>query len=386
MKKIFYFIIVILFPVYLSAQVEVELTIENQTVVGTDFFFDIFLKKTATSTGDLFLGNADFVLTFNRANFSSPTLTLDGVSPGGCTFVPTDKAGLNPSFTQDAYFNATATTLNMNELIINVNGPTPANQSVFDTRVAKIDAQSSTHRLGRFKLSGISNAAGTAGLAWKTTGGGVVTQVFTLANTPDFMGSAATLVATNPTNVTLPVELIQFTAASSEKAIQLEWESASEQAFLGYEVERSIDGKNFAKIAWLVGKGNEAKGAAYQYKDEAVKQNIIYYYRLKMLDLDGTFEYSPMRVASINDKSSVVRIYPNPVVNEMVVEWESKEATNTMLNLYNATGQKVMSKSLLPQDGFQKMVLDRSNLPSGVYFLHIQSNSSSYTQSVILKD
>ncbi len=200
------------------------------------------------------------------------------------------------------------------------------------------------------------------------------------------MGSATTLVATNPSNVPLPVELLQFTAASLEKAIQLEWESASEQTFSGYEVERSTDGKNFAKIAWLTGKGNETQGAAYQYKDEAVKQNIIYYYRLKMLDLDGTFEYSPMRVASINDKSSVVRVYPNPVVNEMVVEWESKEAVNTVLNLYSATGQKVMSKSLLPQDGFQKIVLDRNNLPSGIYFLHIQSNSSSYTQSVILKD
>lgn len=185
----------------MGAQVEAELTIENRLVSGSDFYFDIYLKTTAGSSGDLYLGNADFVLTFSGGDFSSPNLSkAPASSPGDCNFLPTIATGSNPLFTRDQYFTNTSTDIPGAELTINLNGPSPGDQGTFDTRVAKIDGTAGVHRLGRFKISGVSNPNTNGGLVWKTTGSGIVTRVFTLQNSSPFTSSLANIVATDPDN------------------------------------------------------------------------------------------------------------------------------------------------------------------------------------------
>jgi hypothetical protein len=200
MKKLFMIVAILSTVIY--GQVSADLNIENQQVVGTDFFFDLYLTRTGTN--DLYLGDADFILTFDAINFNSPVLMKEGTSPGFCTFVPTDPSGLNTLFTQDYYFTWTSVIIeNGNELRINLNGPAPSDQTAFDTRVARIDNTPLTHRLGRFKVSGISNPNGFMNLQWKTTGGGVITQVFTLAPVSPWISSPVTINTIDPPNAPL---------------------------------------------------------------------------------------------------------------------------------------------------------------------------------------
>ena len=371
----------------LLGQVEVELTIENQTVVGTDFFFDLYLTRTATNpgAGDLYLGNADFVLTFNDGNFTNPVLGKNpAASPGGCTFVPTDNSGLNPLFTQDQYFNNTALAISGNELFINLNGPTPSSQTVFDTRVAKIDQSPSTHRLGGFKISGISTSNGTAGLTWKTSGGGVVTQVFTLANTSPWASTAADIIATNPASFPLPVALTSISANANEKSIMVDWKSQSETNLSGYELQRSTDGSAFSKMAFLNAVGGEY-AQEYSHEDKDVRPGITYYYRLKMIDEDGSFSFSPVRSAKIEGSAlDEMTISPNPAKGHTYIEFDAPREGNYILELFNEKGGMVYQKNYDFHEGQNSILLNAGRFSNGTYLVNIKMGDEVVSGKLVL--
>ncbi len=196
--------------------------------------------------------------------------------------------------------------------------------------------------------------------------------------TPTVNGSA--------TNVPLPVELTQFTATATQKAIQLMWESASEQDFSGYEVERSTDSKAFQKIAWVTGKDNALEAASYTYKDTAVKTGIPYYYRLKMIDLNGAFEYSPIRTATLKGSNNWnVNIYPNPVRTTFTVSISSEVNENGTMYLYDIYGRLVHQMSIAIAAGTQQHTVQRSSLPAGVYYLQLQTSQNTYSQQIVLQ-
>ena len=161
---------------------EVTLTVANQSITGTDYYFDIYLKSTAN--GPLYLGPSDFIFSFDETKFSSPTITKQS---GFSTFAPTN-AG-NSTACQTNYFNALATELQPNEILVNLNLPfEPANQTQFDDNIATIDGAALTHRLGRFKISGVTTTNITdVNLAWKETGAGITSQVFSFENIGDFI-------------------------------------------------------------------------------------------------------------------------------------------------------------------------------------------------------
>ena len=139
----------------IQAQLELTLSIENQYAEGSNFYFDIYFKRSSNSAnGDIYLGNADLIIQFNESNFTSPTLTK---YQGSCDLSPTNSNSTNDLITSINYFDNTSTSINGQYLIININGPTPSDQPTFDSRVAKIDHATHVHRLATFVLSGISN-------------------------------------------------------------------------------------------------------------------------------------------------------------------------------------------------------------------------------------
>ncbi len=371
-----------------NAQVDVTLTVENQNVVGSDFFFDIYLQATSAPTNPLYLGNADFVLTFNVGNFTNPTISKEpqaGVSYGYCTFVPSDPSGSNTDITRTNYYDNTAPTLNGNEIIINLNGPTPSDQTAFNTRVAKIDEQASTHRLGRFKITGISNTSGTAGLQWKTSGGGVVTQVFSL-DPSTFNGSAANVNAVNPSDVPLPVELTSFSAKVQGSTVKLEWKSATEVNSYGYEIQKKTSENNWTKVGFVQGAGNSNSPKKYSFVDKNLVGGTKFVYRLKVIDIDGSFEYSDeINVEVKPAKFELLQNYPNPFNPTTNIRFTLPETQNVKLDVYNMLGEKVTT--LLDRKmeaGFHSVNFDASQLSNGIYIYRIQAGNFTQVKKMIL--
>ncbi|MBL7800497.1 MAG: hypothetical protein JNL95_07200, partial [Chitinophagales bacterium] len=92
----------------------------------------------------------------------------------------------------------------------------------------------------------------------------------------------------------LPVKLIDFTATAIENSyIRLDWSTALEINNAGFEIERSTNGADFAKIGWVKGNDNSTSTIAYSFDDKTAQPNIRYYYRLKQIDNGNVaFEYS----------------------------------------------------------------------------------------------
>lgn len=99
------------------------------------------------------------------------------------------------------------------------------------------------------------------------------------------------------TFLALPVDLLSFKVKPEACNANIEWVSASEESFDYYQIERSIDGINFETVTRVYGEGGSTY-RSYKYLDYESEGNS--YYRLKMVDLDGTFEYTDVLLL-IND-------------------------------------------------------------------------------------
>jgi hypothetical protein len=124
------------------------------------------------------------------------------------------------------------------------------------------------------------------------------------------MGSSAWFTIARRDQTPLPVRLVSFTGQQLDGQVQLKWQSSSEENTSHFEVERSADGKNFSQVLTKKAQGNSSSLVSYNALDNSPLSGTSYY-RLKMVDLDGTFEYS--KLVSVNSEGTVlVRVYPNP--------------------------------------------------------------------------
>ncbi len=89
----------------------------------------------------------------------------------------------------------------------------------------------------------------------------------------------------------MPVELISFTAIAEKDKVLLQWRTETEVNNYGFDVERSVDGNYWDKIAFIQGYGNSNAPKNYSFSDNYPPFGKIYY-RLKQVDNDGKFEYS----------------------------------------------------------------------------------------------
>jgi len=183
--------------------------------------------------------------------------------------------------------------------------------------------------------------------------------------------------------VPLPIELVNFEAAPEKEAINLRWQTAKEENFFGFELERSLDGLKFQKIAFISGRGNK-KGAFYQYDDLTITKGVNYYYRLKMLDKDGKFEYSGIRSAVLPTSNVNVVIYPNPSNGNVNLDFVLEESTPTIVDVYDMNGRNVLRKEVDAQKDRNIVSLDLLDQPAGIYSVKININGKLITKLVKL--
>ncbi|MCE7065390.1 T9SS type A sorting domain-containing protein [Dyadobacter sp. CY326] len=156
----------------------------------------------------------------------------------------------------------------------------------------------------------------------------------------------------------LPVNLISFRGESGVNENRLIWETSSEVANKGFEIEKSADARTFHKIAFVDGNGNSNELKNYHYTDQ--NPFDITYYRLKQLDYDGKFEYSKIIIArNVPD----IKVYPNPARDYIVISGLDMESNFQILGL---DGHAVLSGKTKPA-----AQISVKQLPTGAYILKI---------------
>jgi predicted outer membrane repeat protein len=166
----------------------------------------------------------------------------------------------------------------------------------------------------------------------------------------------------------LPVTLVDFTAKSVEQNVELTWHTTSEVDASHFEIEKSGNGKTWETLGTV-----DAHGAAagnYAYTDASRLYNINYY-RLKMVDMDGSYSYS--RMVSVHNRDNArqmqVSIYPNPV-SAGILTVSTSQAGTPVVTVYDLLGRKVKVPILKNIEG--ELGLDVSRLSAGIYIISVR--------------
>ena len=185
--------------------------------------------------------------------------------------------------------------------------------------------------------------------------------------------SARTAVAASVTDCPVPVTLVNFTGEKAGEANRLLWTTATEANNAGFELQRSADGRNFSKLAFVATQaegGNSNSSLTYRYNDEKPFAGNSYY-RLKQLDKDGKATLSQvvvLRGARTTD-FTISSVYPNPAVNvlNMVIASPASESVNLLVT--DVSGKVVLQQSAKLVKGDNQLRLDVNRLASGTYLL-----------------
>lgn len=192
------------------------------------------------------------------------------------------------------------------------------------------------------------------------------------------------------TNQTVPVELAAFNANVFENNVELSWKTTTEKNNQGFEIERSIESEKqtWSKLAFIEGKGNSTEISDYSFVDKNLAPGK-YTYRLKQIDYDGTFEYSnsvEVEVGNVISKFSLSQNYPNPFNPSTVIEFTGGADEFVKLKVYNTIGEAVavLFEGGVTKGSVQQINFDASNLPAGIYYYQLISNSFVSTKKMIL--
>jgi hypothetical protein len=172
-------------------------------------------------------------------------------------------------------------------------------------------------------------------------------------------------------NVVLPVVLKDFQLSTNNNTTTLTWASGTEINFNKYAVQFSNDGINYYEVGAVNGKGSNSN-YTFNYA-----HNGTGYFKLKMIDKDGTYTYS--KVLQVTNKSITIQSSPNPIKDRLYIN--GMPNGNNTIELFSVTGVRVKTQYTTSNS----IVLPTADLPAGNYVVKISNNGTTLYSSIITK-
>jgi len=190
----------------------------------------------------------------------------------------------------------------------------------------------------------------------------------------------------------LPVELVAFEAVADGEAIMLRWETASETNNAGFEIQQRTFGsaskdETWQAVRFVEGYGTTEQAQSYEHHIDYVQPGI-HRFRLKQIDYDGTFEYSPEVEVAIGVPGTyrLTAAYPNPFNPETSFSLSVARTQEVQVVVYDVVGRRValLYDGLFPAETSRSFRFEADTLPSGVYLLRVLGEQFVTTQSLVL--
>ncbi len=185
----------------------------------------------------------------------------------------------------------------------------------------------------------------------------------------------------------LPVELVSFTGWNQGSVNRLQWITASEQNTARFEIQKSITPGVWTPIGDKAAAGNSNSRLTYDFTDNnpVVGNN---YYRLKVIDNDGTFSYTNVINIPVSDAfaNNFTRIYPNPTNGLLNVEIQSTGVYDTKISVYDVLGKVVLDKVSSLSKGLNTLNFDFSNISNGTYIMQFSDSDGKIHTTKFVKD
>lgn len=185
--------------------------------------------------------------------------------------------------------------------------------------------------------------------------------------------AAAAWVNLAPVGAPLPVQLTSFNASEEGLSTKLVWNTAEESGIESYVIEKSTDGRNYTAIGTV----KAANLKAYSFTDAASAENS--YYRLKMVEVNGTYKYS--YIVSVKAKlAASISLSPNPVKTSVMIQ-HPKAGTNSHIQILGAAGQLIRDIRLSANAVISNV--DMSGLTNGLYHVIYKNGSDIFSKTVL---
>ncbi|KAA0990872.1 PQQ-dependent sugar dehydrogenase [Dyadobacter aurulentus] len=178
----------------------------------------------------------------------------------------------------------------------------------------------------------------------------------------------------------MPVRLANFQGEKGNEGINLTWNTTMEEAFGNFEVEFSTNARNFENVG-TVQAANHATGSAYRFS-HLTKNTGNLYYRLKMVDLDETFEYSRIITVKTDEKMAGAYVRPT-IINDNKLNL-NLDRSFQFVELVNASGQVFLREEITGKSGEISIPLHEAT--SGLYIVRLEDQDGIVQQKVIVTD
>lgn len=176
--------------------------------------------------------------------------------------------------------------------------------------------------------------------------------------------------------------------AMSNSFIRVDWATAQEEDLNHFELERSVDNMNFEYLMTTAAVGNTQVQSNYYEDDYAVLPNQDYYYRIKMVNADGSFNYSNVVTERIvaDASNEGVAVYPNPIsVGNATVAVTSVRDRVLTVRVFDAIGQLVYTKQEAVSAGSSQFEIPSDDWPSAVYFIQLGDEEFNHVKELVKK-
>lgn len=238
----------------------------------------------------------------------------------------------------------------------------------------------------------IINVSGQSNLSFRSTSAPVpATVVYRLNPMQQLASNQLGVLNTSP----LPVELLSFSAYNQEDHVHLHWETATELNNFGFEVERREKGREWKTVGFVPGHGTRFYPQIYDWDDMLeglevpLSQQQSITYRLKQVDRDGSFEYSPLVEVAFKPVpgSMVIDVYPNPMYERAAVSVMLEESRAVDIGVYDINGRLIrrIASARELEAGSHAFDFDARELPSGIYSVRVSDNSSAVMKAIIVR-
>ena len=179
-------------------------------------------------------------------------------------------------------------------------------------------------------------------------------------------------------NVSLPVEILDFSAKTQSQGVLLYWATASEQNAEKIVIERSVDDVVFEEIGEVAAKGMASE---YNFVDPE-KATSTHYYRLKFIDFDGATAYSKVKSVNGGNLAAIdLSVYPNPAQGGNIhLHIDSPIEAVLKVQVFDLSGKQVLAKNISAQ---ADNIIDHS-LSSGTYLLTVTTAKITYRQRLLI--
>ena len=203
--------------------------------------------------------------------------------------------------------------------------------------------------------------------------------------TATFPTIAGTVTATDNNNP-LPVELTSFSAILTDKAVLLNWITATEVNNYGFDVERMRDGEDWKALGFVEGNGNSNSPKEYNFLDSEVNSAGTYSYRLKQIDNEGSYEFS--KSIEVNFGSPINfklnQNYPNPFNPSTTISFNLSKSGVVALRVYNLVGEEIKTLAEgYKEAGIYTVNFNAEGLPSGMYLYRLSTNGFTQTKKML---